>query len=142
MPYSDPTLPADGFEGFVSVQLDPQPKNARGFEGFILTQGATGYKRPAVAFEGFIIEWSTVIRFIRITDYRGIPVSGVTVTVQNTGGDYSAVTNSDGLAPVEIDIAGTKTILLNQHKTNNSFSYTYASESLTRTVVFMPRLME
>lgn len=142
MPYSDATLPPDGFEGLVAEKSHPQPKEARGFEGFVFTTGISGWKRPALAFEGFLIEWPTNFRFLIITDFRGNPVTGVTVTVQNTGGDYTAVTDTLGIAPVQIDIAGTKTIRLSQNKTFSSFSYTYASESLTRTVVFLPRLLE
>lgn len=144
MPYSDPTGPPDGFEGSVLGTQNPnqKPKTALGFEGVILSAGATGFKRPAVAFEGLIIAFKSTDRFIKITDFRGNPVTGVTVTVENTGGDFSAVTDALGTAAVQVDTTGTKTIRLAQNKTFSSFSYTYASESLTKTVVFMPRLLE
>lgn len=113
------------------------------FAGISVEQstGARSYTSP-FGFRGISLEYPSGLRFIKITDFRGNPVSGVTVTVQDTGGDYTQTTDSLGIAAVEIDIAGTLTILLQKNKTSASFSYTYASESLTRTVVFMPRLLE
>lgn len=112
------------------------------FEGVFIEplSGSRPFTDP-LGFRGLAIEYPTGLRFIKVTDFRGFPISDVLVTVQNTGGDYSALTDSLGIAAVQIDVSGTKTIKLKQNKTNKSFSYTYASEGLTNTVVLQPRLL-
>lgn len=143
MAYSDPTGPADGFEGFVFGAENPdlKPKTPLGFEGLIYSPLIEGWKRPAVAFEGLLVAFKETVRFIKVTDFRGTPIEGCSVTVQNTAGDYTQTTDSLGIAAVEIDVAGTKTIRLRKDKTNKSITYTYASESLTKTIVLQPRLL-
>lgn len=112
------------------------------FEGIFIEQpqGPRSLVFP-VGFKGIALEYPSGLRFIRVTDFRGIPISGCLVTVQNTSGDYSAITDSLGIAAVEIDVSGTKTILLLKNKTRSSFSYTFSSESITKTVILQPRLL-
>lgn len=102
--------------------------------------GSRAYTAPS-GFVGISLEYPTGIRFIRVTDFRGNPIAGCLVTVQNSGGDYSQTTDALGNAAVEIDVSGTKTILLKKDKTNGSFTYTYASELPSRTVIFQPPLL-
>lgn len=104
------------------------------------SKGVRSYIYP-FGFRGFTLEYPAGNRFIKVTDYRGTPISGCVVTVLNTGGNYSETTDLLGIANVQIDVAGTKTIKILKDKTNKSFSYTYASEVLTRVVVIQPPLM-
>ena len=112
------------------------------FTGILIEQstGSRAYTYPS-GFRGISLEYPSGIRFIKVTDYRGNPLSGVAVTVQNAGGDYTNTTDLTGIAAVEIDVAGTVTILLQKNKTNGSLSYTYASEGLNKEVVLQPRLL-
>lgn len=109
----------------------------------ILIEQSTGqrsYTFPS-GFRGISLEYPSGIRFIKVTDYRGTPLAGCLVTVENVGGDYSQTTDALGNAALEIDVAGTVTIRLLKNKTNKVISYTYASEGLTRTVVLQPPLL-
>jgi hypothetical protein len=141
MAYSDPTLPPDGFEGFTSPEKTIDPKNALGFEGFVFTEGASGFRRFPVGFEGFTLEFSEQNRFIQVTDFRGNPLAGAQVTVQNTGGDFTQFTDILGIASVVVDVSGTKTVLLKKDKTNLSSTFTYSTDPLTKVIVLQPRLL-
>lgn len=112
------------------------------FTGILVEQstGSRAYTYPS-GFRGISLEYPSGIRFIKVTDYRGTPLVGCLVTVENAGGDYTQATDALGNAAVEIDVAGTVTIRLQKDKTNRSFSYTYASESITKVVVLQPRLL-
>ena len=145
MAYSEKT----GFEGLYLDLIERRllgfnPEKI-GFEGLyldLIERRLLGFNPEKIGFEGIILSVLDTDRFLKITDFRGNPVNGAVVTVQNTGGDFTTISDSTGFAMVQVDIAGTKTIRLQKNKTSASFTYTYASESLTRTVVFMPRLLE
>lgn len=136
MPYSDPDGPPDGFEGLVIGNQGPElPSSPLGFEGIIITDYITGYRRPAVAFEGLVISYIVTSRFIQVVDYRNIPLPNTKITVHNTGGDFIAFTNDIGIAEIVPDTSGTILIDIEQYKTKeDGFSYTYASESVTKTI--------
>jgi hypothetical protein len=106
----------------------------------LIPSGQRTYTFP-FGLRSIISTYPTNIRFIKVTDYRGIPLAGCLVTVENSGADYSQTTDSLGNAAVEIDVVGTVTIRLQKDKTRKSISYTYAGESLTKTVILQPPLM-
>lgn len=141
MATTDPTLEAEGFEGFV-IADSPQfkPKSPTGFEGFGIRTNSPASKSPT-GFEGFILAYSDVERFFKITDYRGNPLKNVTVIAQNTGGDVSAITGSNGIVALEIDVSGTITIVLEKEKTFKNLSYEYASEPTLKEIILQPPLL-
>ncbi|MFN3758427.1 MAG: hypothetical protein ACK4SF_04350 [Algoriphagus aquaeductus] len=118
---TDYTL-ATGLEGFVLIEVEPFPRFPNGFEGFLFT-------------------FDAVERFIKVTDFRGRPIRGVTVTAQNAGGNVSDTTGEDGIAALNIDTAGTVTIRLQKEKIFKTLPYTHATEAILKEVVLQPPLM-
>jgi hypothetical protein len=96
----------------------------------------------AFGFRGLLIEYSTGVRFIKVTDFRGNPLSGAVVTVENSGGDYSQTTDLLGFAELQIDLTGTKVVKILKNKTNLTTSFTYSTDPITKTVIIQPRIVE
>ena len=85
------------------------------FAGIVQEQsvGRRAYTFPA-GFRGIIQEIPTTVRFIKVTDYKGVPLSNVQVTVNNTGGSITTITNQDGQAEILPDVATNITVDLKQ----------------------------
>lgn len=112
------------------------------FKGIITDQstGQRSFTAP-LGFRGITLEYPLGLRFIKVTDFRGTPISGAVVTVKNTAADYIQTTNETGIAAVEVDISGTKTVLLKKDKTNLSITFTFSTDPLTKVIVLQPRLL-
>lgn len=64
-------------------------------------------RRPytfSIGFRSILQEYPDTLRFIKVTDFKGVPMQNVSVTVHNTGGDSTTVTNQDGVAEITPDV--------------------------------------
>jgi hypothetical protein len=142
MPYSDPLISPEGFEGFL-IDAESSPINeAVAFEGFAISTESDLVPKFPLGFEALFITYLDAERFIKITDFRGRPLAGVTVTAQNVGGAVSDITGENGIAALEIDAAGTTNIVVSKNKAFRNYSYVYASEASIINLVIQPRLLE
>lgn len=78
------------------------------------SSGPRPYTRPW-GFRGIVQEYVDGIRFIKVTDFKGVPLTNVSVTVHNTGGDSITMTNQDGVAEIVPDVATALLIDLKQY---------------------------
>jgi hypothetical protein len=86
------------------------------FSGIVQEQsvGRRSYTFPS-GFRGIIQEIPTTVRFIKVTDYKGVPLSNVQVKVNNSGGALTTITNQDGQAEILPDVGTAITIDLKQY---------------------------
>lgn len=97
--------------------------------------GRRSFTNPT-GFRGISQELATNVRFIRVTDFKGIPLLGVFVTVNNTGGSVTTITDSNGLAEIIPDVATNITINLRQYSMNeNGITYNTTTSPLVRTII-------
>lgn len=89
-----------------------------------------------VGFRGISFETPANIRFLKVCDFRGIPMPNATVIFYNSGGSITSMTNESGIAQIQPDTVGTVLFDVIQHKTiQKNFSYTFASEGITKTII-------
>lgn len=107
------------------------------FAGIVHEQSAV--RRPYTAPTGFraiIQEYPTNLRFIKVTDYKGVPLANVAVKVNNIGGSVTTFTNSDGIAEIVPDVATNITIDLKQYSMELiGTAYNTTTSPTTRTLI-------
>jgi len=87
-------------------------------------------------FRAIVQEFADNTRFIRVTDFKGIPLSNVQVKVNNSAGSLTTTTSQDGIAEILPDAGGTVTIDLKQFSMDLvGVFYTTNSEPRTRSIV-------
>jgi hypothetical protein len=86
------------------------------FSGIVQEQsvGRRAYTFPS-GFRGIIQEIPTTLRFIKVTDFKGVPLANVEVKVNNPGGVLFSTTNQEGQAEIFPDAATAITIDLKQY---------------------------
>ena len=93
---------AQGLEGFYIVEGLPLPYGETGATGFYIVEGlAVPYGETGTT--GFYLEYLPAERFLKITDFRGIPLANCEITVKNIGGDYIITTDETGVAFINVD---------------------------------------
>lgn len=138
----DPLATPLGLEGFtVEENGAASYRIPTGLDGFVYIE-SNPYPREPTAFEGFVFSFSPAERFIKVTDFRGRPLSGAVVTAKNLAGDVSDTTGEDGIAAVAIQPSGTTEIVILKEKTFRTYSYTFASEASLITLILQPRILE
>jgi hypothetical protein len=138
----DPLAIPVGLEGFTIYETGAKDYDlATGLDGFVLAE-AEPFPRIPTAFEGFVFSFDPSERFIKVTDFRGRPLSGAVVTAKNLAGDVSDTTGEDGIATVAIQPSGTTEIVILKEKTFRTYSYTFASEDSLITLILQPRILE
>jgi len=107
------------------------------FAGILQEQSIV--RRPytfQIGFLSIIQEIPETTRFIKVTDFKGVPMQGVSVTVHNTGGDTTTITNQDGQAEIEPDLATSILIDLKQYSTElKDVSYNTTVDGIVKTVI-------
>jgi hypothetical protein len=100
-----------------------------------LSSGRRPYTFPT-GFRAIIQEFPDSLRFIKVTDYKGVPLSNVQVTVNNTGGSVTTTTDQDGNAEIIPDLSTPITIDLKQYSMElNSISYNTDTDPEVRTII-------
>ena len=106
------------------------------FKGISFEQstGARSVTFP-VGFRGISFETPANIRFLKVCDFRGIPMPNATVIFYNSGGAQFSTTNENGIAQIQPDTVGTVLFDVIQWKTvEKNLSYTFATEGITKTI--------
>lgn len=85
------------------------------FKGIVQEQssGRRAYTFPW-GFRGIVQEFPDDVRFIKVTDFKGVPLANVAVTVNNTV-PVTTITNQDGIAEIVPDVGSDITIDLLQY---------------------------
>ena len=87
-------------------------------------------------FRAIVQEFADNIKFIRVTDFKGIPLSNVQVKLNNTAGPLITITNQNGIAEIVPDVGQTITIDLKQFSMDLvGVSYTTDTEPRTRSII-------
>ncbi|WP_057935847.1 hypothetical protein [Algoriphagus resistens] len=93
------------------------------------------YTSP-VGLRGIAEQLPDNTRYIRVVSYRQIPLSNVTVTVHNIGGNEMATTNAEGIATIYPDTSTDITIDLIQYNTKlNGVAYNTITNDLVKTII-------
>lgn len=104
----------------------------------ILEQNALGrraYVYP-IGFRSILEVYQDNLRFIKVTDFKGVPMQNVSVTVNNTGGATTTITNQDGVAEIVPDVATSITIDIKQYSTErNGITYNTTTDPVTKILV-------
>lgn len=107
------------------------------FEGLSIEKsiGRRPYLNP-VGFRGISIETPINVRYIKVVDFRGNPFPNTQITLHNSGGDFVAIGNQNGIIEILPDVVGTLLFDLKQYKTEQKdYEYIYANEFQTKTVI-------
>ena len=104
----------------------------------IAHEQSTG-RRPYTAPTGFraiIQEYPTNLRFIKVTDYKGVPLANVAVKVNNTGGSVTTFTNADGVAEIVPEVGVNITVDLQQYSMELiGTAYNTTTDPTTKTII-------
>lgn len=97
--------------------------------------GRRPYTAP-VGFRAIVQEVPTTVRFIKVTDYKGVPLSNVAVKVNNGGGPSTTLTNQDGIAEILPDIGSSITIDLKQYSMElTGVAYNTTTDPVVKSVI-------
>ena len=106
------------------------------FSGIVQEQGSgrRAYTSPW-GFRGIVQEFPDDVRFIRVTDFKGVPLANVAVTVNNTV-PVTTITNQDGIAEIVPDVASDITIDLKQYSMElQGTAYNTTTAATTTTII-------
>jgi hypothetical protein len=96
-------------------------------------------RRPytfSIGFRSILQEYPDTLRFIKVTDFKGVPLQNVSVTVHNTGGDSTTVTDQGGVAEITPDVGINVTVDLRQYSiVRNGITYNTTTSPFTRTLI-------
>lgn len=81
-------------------------------------------------------ELNAEIRFIRVTNFRGIPLSNCLVTVNNPGDPLTTTTDNQGLTEILPNVSQNLTVDLKQYSTElKGVPYNTDTDPLIKTII-------